>query len=337
MGRTKFEAAHRKIVDDISFHFEVGQRYRTLRAIAAEFNVSLQTAQYAVSSLCDQGYLRSEEKRGLFVVKKNNRVDLNGRTFLVTSSNFDPRFTEAFVAGIREVAGQCGVGVTVVQDEQKDANTIQHGEHWIEQYREHDASGLIALAYRNVELAFYHALNAGCVLIADVAFPNLPMLPAVQTDNHRHSLEAARSFAKGGKREMIVAGYWKEGNVRHATFEAEFKRLVPDGTVKYLYLGDETSPADLYMFFRRFSSRKGIFTTDYAANHTVAAYLTSYDIAPKGNFLVFDSETEVFLHPGLEPVDAAAPGLNVLGRRLAQRLIDRVATREWSQPLQELI
>ncbi len=337
MARNKFHAACQGILEDVALHFDVGTRYRTIRQIADFWSVSLQTAQFAVAALCREGYLQAIEKRGLFVLKKPDCVSLAGKTILVTSSNFDPRFTDAFVASIREVAEPKGITVEVAHDDEKDANTIHHGDLWIREYREHNASGLIALAYRNVELAFYHALTAGCVVITDVCFPNLPMLPAVQPDNHRCSLLAAQQFARLGKKEMIVVGYWKPGNVRHVTFETEFRRLVPGGCVKYLYLGDETSSADLYLFLCDFHSRKGIFTIDYAANHTIAAYLTSYAIRPKGNFLVFDSESEKFNHPGLDPVDAVAPGLNNLGKRLAERLIERIAGRKWSEPLQELL
>lgn len=128
MARSKFLAVCRKILEDISLHFDVGDRYKTIRSIAVEFGVSLQTAQSAVTALCAEGYLSSAEKRGLFVLKRDDRVNLTGKKILVTSSNFDPRFTDAFVIAIREMAQRSGVTVEVIHDDEKDANTIQHGD-----------------------------------------------------------------------------------------------------------------------------------------------------------------------------------------------------------------
>jgi DNA-binding LacI/PurR family transcriptional regulator len=337
MARTKLDATRRKILDDIVANFDIGGRYRPVREIADAFSVSLQTAQHAVSILLSEGYLYSEPKRGLYVRKKIDSIDLKGKRIIVSSSMFDPRFTEAFLSAIKQVSDPLGVEVALVQDEDKDSNTIQHGERLIRVYREHEAEGLIALAYRNVELAFYHALNAGCQIISDVCFPNLPMLPAVQTDNHKHSEEAAATFAELGKKEIMIIGYWAKNNVRYNSFDKEFRRLVKNGSTQYVFLGDATSTANVYIFLRQFTSPKGIFAIDYAANHTVAAYLASYGIPPKDNFMVYDSESDYFIHPGLEPVQSAAPGLNVLGRRLAERLIQRMKDRVWSLPLQELI
>jgi DNA-binding GntR family transcriptional regulator len=64
MGRTRYEALRRRIIENLAFNYGPGELYRTLRGMAADFGASLQTVQSAVSSLCDEGLLRSKEKVG---------------------------------------------------------------------------------------------------------------------------------------------------------------------------------------------------------------------------------------------------------------------------------
>ena len=113
-------------------------------------------------------------------------------------------------------------------------------------------------------------------------------------------------FANAGKLEMLLAGYWTPGHVRHRSFEQEFLRRVPGGTVTYVHLQDQNSPAELYHFSRRFCRDCAVFSTDYAANHTVAPYSVACTIEAKDSIMVFDSEETEFVHPGLAPVRAAA-------------------------------
>ena len=337
MARNKFSMVKKNITEDIRDHYSEGDRYGSIRATADKFAVSLQTAQSAVSSLCEEGILESKNKSGIFIKSKPGKIDPSGKKIIILSGMNDPRFIEAFSKGIKKVVAPQNMEVLFINDTCKERNTIQYGEYLIDLYKSHNASGIIALAYRNVELAFYHALNSNCLMISDVSFPGLPMLPSIQTDNHKHSREAAQKFAVLGKKEVLVAGYWKKGNVRQRSFEEEFRTLVSDGEMRYVDLGEETSPADLYIFFKNFNSRKSVFTLDFAANHTVAAYFITYKLSPKNNFIVYDSEDEFFNHPGLAPVESAAPGLNILGERLAEKLLARIVSGSWSLPMQELL
>jgi len=45
----------------------------------------------------------------------------------------------------------------------------------------------------------------------------------------------------------------------------------------------------------------------------------------------------MFRFPGLAPVKSFAPSLRRTGRRLAERLLQRVKTGSWSKPLVETI
>jgi hypothetical protein len=80
-----------------------------------------------------------------------------------------------------------------------------------------------------------------------------------------------------------------------------------------------------------------LLAIDYAANHTVAPYFLSHRISPVDNLIVYDSEFESFAYRGLPPIRAAAPSLSTLGRRLAEKLVDRIRIGSWQEPQHELL
>jgi DNA-binding LacI/PurR family transcriptional regulator len=324
-------------MDDLRENFDAGGRYRSVRNIAGTFEVSQQTAQRLVSSLAEKGYLEVRERKGIYLPHNRGRRDIRGEVVLLASSNGDPRFNRAFLDGVREVTGPASVGVVMWVDSLADHGTIAFGERMVRKCKETNATGIIALAFRGAELAFYHVGQRRYPLVSDVDSTSMPSLPSVQTDNHRHAREAARTFAGLGKTDVCVAGYWTENNVRHTSFAEEIARTAPAARVRYVCLVEETSTADLYIFFRNFSKTSAIFTTDYAANHTVAPYFVSHRITPDDCFMVYDSETDFFHYDGLPPIRAAAPSLSAIGTRLAQKLLHRMAEGEWSEPLDDWI
>lgn len=325
------------ILDDISLHFAVGARYRSVREIAGQFGVSLQTAQRAVREMAARNVLSVQNRSGIYVQSVANRVTLEGKSIMVVSANADPRFNDAFLHGIREISGPLLMGTSLLTVRNQSAESLEFAETLQERMEECRAIGLVALAFRGADLPFYHLMNAGHLIISDVASHRLPTLPSVQTDNRRHSAEAAREFAAKGKRTVLIAGYWPAGNTRHTTFMETFTSIVPGATCRYLHLADDLSIADLYMFFNGFSAHDGVYAIDYAANHTVAPYFLSHRISPVDNLIVYDSEFESFAYRGLPPIRAAAPSLSTLGRRLAEKLVDRIRIGSWQEPQHELL
>ena len=337
MPKRVFEKLLYSILDDIALHFAVGSRYRSVREIAREFGVSLQTAQRAVREMAARKILSVQDRSGLHVQSVGNRVPLEGKSIMVVSANADPRFNDAFLHGIREISEPLLMGTSLFAVRNQSAESLEFAETLQERMEACRAIGLVALAFRGADLPFYHLMSAGRLIISDVASHRLPSLPSVQTDNRRHSTEAAREFASKGKRNLLIAGYWPAGNTRHTTFMETFNSIVPGASCKYLHLADDLSIADLYMFFSGFSAHDGVYAIDYAANHTVAPYFLSHRISPVNNFIVYDSELESFTYRGLPPIQAAAPSLSTLGRRLAEKLVDRVRTGSWQEPLHELL
>jgi DNA-binding LacI/PurR family transcriptional regulator len=323
------------IEQDVAASFTPGQRYRTIREIADRFGVSQQTAQRAVTVLSESGILASRSRSGVYVSADPRADRLTGKEILVISTNPDPRFNDAFLDGIGSVAGEVGMSASLLDDRPEHPDSLAFGERLDREYSTRDVGGIIALAFRDADLAFYHLLTKGRLVVSDVNSHRLPMLPSVQSDNQRHSEEAARLMAERGKTSILVAGYWAKGNVRHAAFEQAFRSLVPEGQCRYVHLSEDLSTADLYLFFRRFSKKDGVFAVDYSANHTVAPYFLAHNVSPDGNLLVYDSEYDTFQFRGLPPIHSAAPSLYTLGTRLARKLVDRIRTGEWSEPLQE--
>lgn len=326
-----------RVLGDIKDNYHVSQRYLTVREICSRFAVSLQTAQKCVTQLKDEGVLSTCQRSGIFVKSIPNQYFIDDSTILMISSNSDPRFNEAFVKGIRVVSDLYHLNMECIVKPSGDTSQYEFGEWLITEYRKHNARGAVCLAFKNANLAFYHAISNGCLLISDVIPHDFPILPSIQSDNRKHSMEAARKMVEWGKRNIMIVGYWPYGNIRHNTFEKEFLAAVPDGKIKYVCLQEELSTADIYIFMSKFTPEKGVFSSDYAANYTIASYFLTNNIPVWRNILVFDSEDNLFLHPKLAPIEAAAPALKTLGKALGEKLIMRLRTGTWSEPLQSLI
>jgi DNA-binding LacI/PurR family transcriptional regulator len=325
------------IREDIASHFPIGSRYRTIREIGVHFGVSLQTAQRAVQELAGQQVLITRPRSGIRVLSHDTASLLAGKTILVISALGDPRLADAFLQGIREAVGPWKTEVFFFPVNGQKHETLQFAEVLQEEYKKRNAAGLIALGFRNSALPFYHLMNSGHLVVCDVMSHQLPGLPSVQPDNRHHAAKAAQEFARKGKTNILVVGYWTMGNTRHTAFEEAFLATAPGGRCKYVHLADDLSTVDLDIFFRHFSTHDAVFSVDTAANQTVALYFASHHVSPANNLIVFDCEYEGYTYAGLPPIRAAAPCLSALGRRLAEKLIDRIRTGHWKDPINELV
>ncbi len=337
MPKHIFATLIQKIEIDIRSEFEPNSRYRTVREISKRFHVSQQTAQRAVAELVERGLLVTRERSGIRVAEADREPSFAGMKVLVVSANPDPRFNHAFLDGIQTACEEVGLGASFVSTRGENTGSLAFGERLAQEYTAQNAAGIIALAFRNADLAFYHLLSKDLLILSDVDSHGLPMLPSLQSDNRRHAAEAARMMAERGKKNILIVGYWPPGNSRHQSFEETFHRLVPDAQCKYVHLADHMAIADLYLFFHRFSPTDAVFAVDYSANHTVAPYFLSQNVSPDGNLLVYDTEYETFSFNGLPPIRAAAPSLYQLGIHLAQKMITRLRTGQWPEPLRERI
>ena len=337
MPRKIFESLVSRALGDIRSGYPVGSRYRTVREMTDQFQVSLQTAHRCVTHLAEIGVLRRGGRRGLFVASHVVSGVLVGKRILLVSANPDPRFNKAFLLGLQDAADGLGVKIVLRVLGNEAIGSLDFGRKLQQIVAEERAAGVVAVYFRGAELAFYHLQTQGIDIVSDIAHDNLPTLPAVQTDNARHARKAARLMHGLAKKEVVAASFWPENNRRYVVFRDELKQLSPKTVVRYIRLSEPDSMAHLHVFFDSFDGSKAVFSVDYAANHVLAPYFALHDVPVKDNFIVYDSEADFFLHKGNDPAPAVAPSLRELGKRLAEKLFHKIETGEWSRPFVEFL
>ncbi|OGV65408.1 MAG: hypothetical protein A3K18_32340 [Lentisphaerae bacterium RIFOXYA12_64_32] len=337
MPKRVFSYVLQRIEEDICRRYPVGRRYRSVRGIASHFGISLQTAHRAVTRLAELGVVRTVPKSGISILRHAHPGPVSGKRVLVVSHNPDPRFNQAFLRGIEDVAVGHGVSASLHVNSEEHTGALSFGESLYRRYVDEKCDAMVVLYFRKAELPFYYLQSQGVNLIADIALHDLPTLPAVQSDNDRHAREAAHLLHNHGKRDIVAAGFWPNDNKRYRAFRDELETLKPRALVRYIHLAAPESTGYLHLFFREFTPGKAVFSVDYAANHVLAPYFVAHGVSATPHFLVYDAEDEHFRFPGLDPVRAAAPGLRNLGRRLMQRLLVKMERGDWSQPVIEKV
>jgi DNA-binding LacI/PurR family transcriptional regulator len=315
---------------DIATGYSSGARYLSTRQIAGKFGVSLQTAQRAIKQLVGNGVLSARPKKGIYVCSLEPLRPVAGKTIAVLSNRHDRRFDEAFFSGIKEEAAPLQVRAEFVENRFADTSIMEFGNYLLGLH----ADGVIALAFNNSALGFYHAMREGLDLVSDIILDELPLLPVLQTDNHTHSYEAGRAMKEKGYGNFIVVGYFpKEKNKRYESFLKGVSQS-GGGEAKYICTTDPQWVRDLDHLFYFFSDTTCVFSTDYASNYIVAAKFMQHGIkAANDNFMVYDSEDTFFHFSGLPPVRAAAPSLKELGRNLCRTLLHKWQYGSYPQPL----
>ena len=336
MPRKVLEGLVAELALDIRGNRRAGDRYLTVRELAGRFGVSLQTAHKALRRLVDGGLLSTSRRAGTTVLARPGfEPDLEGRKVLLLSNNPDLRFNQAFRRGVETALAPLGMDCVMQVNKEPNTESLGFGAGLLETCRGLRAAGVVAIYFRKAELAFYHLLQNGVAMVADIALDNLPVLPSVQTDNARHVRGAARRFHQWGRTEVLAAGFWDPRCTRFEVFREEMLRLARGASVTHLRLTDPDFPARLHLFFEGFDERKGVFSLDYAANHVLAPCFTTWGIDPSRRFLVYDSEGGVFRHPGLPEVESVGPSLESIGRRLAEKLVHKLRTGAFLEPLAE--
>jgi DNA-binding LacI/PurR family transcriptional regulator len=216
-------------------------------------------------------------------------------------------------------------------------DTIAFGDHLAALYRKYDADGLVLLAYFDIDLAIYHAMMQGVVVLTDIASPRLDFLPTVQTDDVRHCQYAAEYLFKAGKSKILVADFMEAGNPRHSAFLAKMMALNPSAEIKYCSLRQPSSQFELYSTFKAFDEVTGVFSEDAFSNASLAGQFVQHQVPIRDSFIVYDCDDDVFRFPGLPPIPTCAPSFRALGEHLASKLIDRIEQGFWQEPLRELM
>jgi len=334
MPRKVIQSLLHDIQQDIQQHYCPGDRYRSVRDVAAHFQVSLQTAHKAITVLAQNGVVVAEQKRGLRVLAHRADWGLVPPKIVLLSNNPDPRFNQAVLHGVQDVCRPLGIEPKVVLNTHADSTSLHFGE-WIVALK---ADGIVAMSFRHAALPFYYAQAQGVPIVSGIIFDDLHTLAAVQHNNTLHAEEAARYFHALGKRRILCAGFWEQNNKRFQAFRETFLKLNPRVDISYAWLARPESVAKLHLFFMHFHvGTDAVFSMEYSANYAVAPYFVSHRIAVDKNFGVFNNEEDMFQFPGLAPAKSFAPSLRRTGRRLAEKLLKRVESGKWPEPLVETI
>ncbi|MDR1446309.1 MAG: GntR family transcriptional regulator [Treponema sp.] len=333
MPKKVFDSFFSTIIRNIKNNYHEGDKFLSLREIAEQYKVSLQTAQRGVRKLEDFGYISVKRKAGITVQSLRPRKKLENYKISVVSARQDARFNDAFFRGIRETAEEKGMLARFENIPDMDYRSLQFGDYLLSL----DADGIIALYFNNASLPFYHVMREGMDIVADIILDELPVLPVVQTDNYRHSCAAGRIFLDRGYRRFLVVGYYPRKSNRR--FEGIYDTIREESDdVQYACLTDEGSMTVIDRFFHRFNSRCAVYTVDYSANYIVGAKFMQYKIPAKNdNFLVYDCEEELFTYHGLPSVKPVGPSFHSIGMELCNVLISKREHGEYPEPRQRKI
>jgi DNA-binding transcriptional regulator YhcF (GntR family) len=328
-----FDSFFSTIIRNIKNNYHEGDKFLSLREIAEQYKVSLQTAQRGVRKLEDFGYVSVKRKAGITVQSLRPRKKLENYKISVVSARQDARFNDAFFRGIRETAEEKGMLARFENIPDMDYRSLQFGDYLLSL----EADGIITLYFSNASLPFYHVMREGMDIVSDIILDELPILPSVQTDNYHHSRAAGRIFLGNGYRRFLVIGYYpRKGNRRFVGLYDTIKEETND--VQYICLTDEGAMNAIDSFFHRFNSRCAVYTVDYSANYIAGAKFIQYKIPVKNdNFLAYDCEEEVFSYHGLTPVKRVGPSFHTLGSELCKVLIAKRETGEYPEPRQRKI
>jgi DNA-binding LacI/PurR family transcriptional regulator len=326
-----FDKFYREMLRYIKTHYAVGDRFLSTRQIAEKFDISLQTAQKGVKKLSLDNMVKAAPKSGITVMALEPVKQLEGKKIVIISNKHDKRFNQAFLDGAAQYAKPKGVLVELMENTFADSeiSSLAFGDHLLKL----QADGIIALAFSQAALGFYHAMREGLDMAVDIILDELPPLPSVQTDNFKHSHAAAQAMVKRGYTRFLIAGYYPQDNNRR--YEGFISGLDKNKhIVNYACLANPQSMVAIDHFFYFFSKTSAVFSCDYATNYILAAKFLQHGIQVKNdNFMVYDSEDDVFTYAGINPVTSAAPSLKKLGEELCKTIIYKWENGKYPEPL----
>ncbi len=317
MPKLIYDRFLRELRIDISTNCNLGEKYITVREIAEKFSVSLQTAQKAIKELSKENLITSKPKAGIIRTGLFCKdVDLTRKKVFVISNRQDGHFFHSYYDRIKSVCDTYGIKSEFQLNTFPDATSYDYGVYLASL----DADGLIMLSFPDSELAFYHAMREGKDIISDIILDKLPILPAVQTDNYRHSYSAGMKLVEEECTEFYVFGYFTQENKRFKGFS---DAVATSGfKAKYFELSSMSSIAQIAEIIRNSRDDIGIFISDYSSSYVIDSLCARENTIPK-HILVYDTDKDYFEGSFLPPVKAVAPSLNTLGKSLCNMLIKK--------------
>ncbi|MCK9170895.1 MAG: GntR family transcriptional regulator [Treponema sp.] len=336
MPKLVYQNFYRALRRDIETNYKPDDRYLKVREIAGKFNVSLQIAQKAVSQLEQEGVISAKQRAGIIIRNTLSAPSgLDGKKIIVLSYKQDYHFYASFLDGIKQNCGRYNVEVEFKMNTFKETDSLNFGKYLLSL----NADGIITLSFVNSALPFYYALREGQDIVADIILDSLPVLPAVQTDNYKHSYEAAAILSRQNCRRYFVLGYYPQNNRRYKGFYDGIQKTWKGAfrpEVTYIQLSKMNVVGEVLRVIHNYSDTAGFFISDYSANYFFGLLCIQEHIQPR-TVLVYDADDSYFLLPGLEPVRSIGPSFKELGRQLSDVLIRKWKTGTYPEPLQRKI
>lgn len=337
MPKLVFPEFVRRLRSDIVSFCEGGERYLSIREIAARYGVSVQTAQKGVTKLASEHILVPRKKAGIFINKDIRRIlnPYEGKKVVVLSKVETPIFYQGFLDGVTKRLEGTGVSVEMlVMHETDDVSSLHFGQNLVDLHTD----GIITLGFtQESALPFYHAIREGVNLVADIILDDLPILPAVQTDNYRHAYAAGRLMAQMGLDSLYIFGTYPEGNKRMLGFS----QAVKESSVTLRY--QQLTGVDLMMkamnILSGLTPKTGIFLSDYTTLHNIASLCSRFHIQfPQGTIVAYDgADAKEVRYPGIPPIPCIGPTFKELGYHLCDVLVQKWTTGSFPEPLQKKI
>jgi DNA-binding LacI/PurR family transcriptional regulator len=324
---------------DLQSHYAVGDRYLSVRSAARKFGVSYLTAYTGIKVLSERGMLELKRGSGSVVRSLTDSLDCSGKRIIVLAHDRSRFFNEAFLGGVREAASEDGVSVQLVEAPVCNHRSLDFGDYILGLR----ADGVVALSFDNTALPFYHAMINGMDMVGNVALQELPLFPAVQTDNERHARAAAQLLVHQGYTEILVGssmpidyeGFRGFFSTRYRSFIEEISTRA---TITHLQLTSPEAMFTMENFFSSFSPAHAVFSLEMSSNHLLASQFVRFGIPlRRSNFIIFDNLTDLFTHEGLQPMPTIGPSLRTLGSACARKLIDKWKHGSFTEPLLEKI
>ncbi|MDT3360193.1 MAG: GntR family transcriptional regulator [Spirochaetota bacterium] len=337
MPRQVFPDFLRHLRNDIVSSHTSGDRYLSIREIAAKFGVSVQTAQKGVTQLAAEQILEPRKKAGIYVGKGMEEIvnPLADKEVVVISKVSTPIFYQGFLDGVKERLKDTGVTVKMmVLDESEDVSSLAFGKRLVDLH----ADGIVTLCFtRESALPFYYAIREGVNMVADIILDDLPLLPAVQTDNYKHAFAAGRMMSQMGLDTLYVFGTYPDTNKRLLGFSQAVKNS--EALIKYQQLTGVDLMMKTMSILSSLTPKTGIFLSDYTTLHNVASLCSRFHIQfTPGTVVAYDgADANEVRYPGIPAIPCIGPTFKDLGYHLCDVLVHKWTEGTYPEPLQKKI
>lgn len=322
-----------KIRISIAEHYELGDKYLTVRELASLYQVSLQTAHKAIRILKSENIVAAKPKTGTVITSKKPINTIKGKTLGVFSNLNDPIYDMTFYKTIEKSVESAGIQVRFTHLEERKLPGLALAKHILDLNLD---CGMF-LSYTNSALSLYHLFMNQFIFVSDIGYEELPMIPTIQTDNYRHSFEAGKRQASMGYSSFVMIGCQsRQESLRYKGYVDGIGKT--ESAVRYIQLVDPSGIAKMSNTIHYLEEDTAVFCADFPLVDMVASKFLQYQKEVKNdNFMIYDCAENSYLFHGLPLIRSAAPGIIEIAQGLSQMIIKILETDIIPQPAKILI